>query len=249
MEEFLIFLAIGFFAQIIDGALGMAYGLITTTSLLSLGFPPVNASAITHAAECITTGFSAFAHHKLGNIDRKLFLKLLVPGIFGAVTGVYILTNVDVSIIKPIIAIYLLIMGIIVMSKAFTVFPPRTITSHLIPLGFGGGLMDAVGGGGWGPIVTSTLLARGHHATKTIGTVNALEVFIAVTITLAFFFNNVMIGWYTVVGLAIGGAIAAPFAAYACKYVPVKILLFSVGLLIIGLSFRTFWISFLKYYF
>lgn len=244
MEEFLIFLVIGFVAQIIDGALGMAYGLITTSSLLSLGFPPVTASAITHAAECITTGFSAFAHHKLGNVDRTLFYKLLVPGLFGAIAGVFILTHVDVDIIKPIIAIYLLVMGIIVMTKAFTVFPPQKITSHLVPLGFAGALMDAVGGGGWGPIVTSTLLARGHHAGLTIGTVNACEVFITTTITIAFFLSNVIVGWHTVVALAIGGAIAAPLAAYICKYVPVKILLFTVGLLIIALSIRTFLISF-----
>lgn len=244
MEEILIFLAIGFFAQVIDGALGMAYGLVSTTFLLSFGVPPVNASAITHASECVTTGFSAFAHHKLGNVDRTIFFRLLVPGMLGAICGVLVLTQVDSDIIKPIMAFYLLVMGIIVISKALTVFPPQSVTSHLIPLGFAGAFMDAVGGGGWGSIVTSTLLARGHHVRTTIGSVNACEVFITATTSITFFFSNVVIGWKIVLALAIGGAIAAPFGALLCKHIPVKIMLFLVGFLIIGLSLRTLWLSF-----
>lgn len=243
MEEFLIFMLIGFLAQVIDGALGMAYGLTTTTFLLSFGYPPVSASAITHAAECITTGFSAYAHHRLGNVDNALFFKLLVPGMIGAILGVILLTHVDADFIKPIIAFYLLAMGFIVISKAFTVFPPVAVTKHLIPLGFGGAFMDAIGGGGWGPIVTSTLLARGHHARTTIGSVNACEVFIATTVSITFFLSNVIIGWQVVVALAIGGAIAAPVGALLCKHIPIKVLLFTVGLLIIGLSSRTLWMS------
>lgn len=243
MEEFLIFLMVGFLAQLIDGALGMAYGLTTTTFLLNFGLPPVTASAVTHAAECITTGFSAFAHHRMGNVDHTLFLKLLVPGMVGAIVGVIVLTHIEGDLIKPFIAIYLLVMGFIVFSKAFTVFPPQSATHHLIPLGFVGAFMDAIGGGGWGPIVTSTLLARGHDARTTIGSVNACEVFIATTVSIAFFLSNVMIGWKVVVALAIGGAIAAPLGALLCKHVPVKALLFTVGLLIIGLSSRTLWMS------
>jgi hypothetical protein len=243
IEEFLFFLLVGFLAQLVDGALGMAYGLISTTFLLSFGLPPVTASAVTHAAECITTGFSAYAHHQLGNVDRKLFFKLLLPGMVGAIVGVFVLTHVDGDLIKPFIAIYLFIMGCIVTVKAFTVFPPQFITSHLVPLGFGGALMDAIGGGGWGPIVTSTLLARGNQARMTIGTVNACEVFIATTVSLTFFLSNVIIGWHTVIALAIGGAVAAPIGAYVCKYIPVRVLLFTVGFLIIALSCRTLWMS------
>lgn len=243
MEEIFIFVLIGFLAQVIDGALGMAYGLITTTFLLSLGYPPVSASAITHAAECITTGFSAFAHHRMGNVDSTLFFKLLVPGIMGAILGVILLTHVDATLIKPLIAFYLLVMGFIIISKTFTVFPPVAISKHLIPLGFGGAFMDAIGGGGWGSIVTSTLIARGHHARTTIGSVNACEVFITTTVSITFFLSNVLIGWQVVVALAVGGAIAAPIGALLCKHIPIKVLLFSVGLLIIGLSFRTLWLS------
>lgn len=244
MEDFLIFLLIGFLAQLIDGALGMAYGLTTTSFLLNFGFPPVTASAITHAAECVTTGLSALAHHRLGNVNRSLFFKLLLPGMIGAIIGVFILTRVDNDLIKPIISIYLLVMGLIVISKAFTVFPPQSTEHHLIPLGFGGAFMDAIGGGGWGPIVTSTLLARGHDPRTTIGSVNACEFFIATTVSIAFFMNNVIVGWQVILALAIGGAIAAPIGAYLCKHVPVKILLFIVGTLIIGLSLRALWVSF-----
>ncbi|MBA3815371.1 MAG: sulfite exporter TauE/SafE family protein [Parachlamydiaceae bacterium] len=243
MEDFLIFFTIGFIAQIIDGALGMAYGLTTTTFLLNFGVPPISATAITHAAECITTGFSAIAHHRLGNVNKTFFFRLLFPGVIGAILGVLLITNIDADIIKPFMAIYLLVMGIVIISKAFTVFPPVTVTHHLAPLGFIGGFMDAVGGGGWGPIITSTLLARGQNARMTIGSVNASEFFISVTVTIAFFFSHTFIGWPIVAALAAGGAVAAPIGAWLCKHIPVKVLLFVVGLLIIGLSTRMLWLS------
>lgn len=243
MEDFLIFFLIGFIAQLIDGALGMAYGVTTTTFLLNFGMPPVTASAITHVAECVTTGFSAIAHHQLGNVNKTLFLRLLLPGMVGAVLGVMMITHIDGESIKPFIGIYLLIMGLIVLSKAFTVFPPIAVTRHLMPLGFIGAFMDAVGGGGWGPIITSTLLARGHNARITIGSVNACEFFIVFTVSITFFFNQVFIDWQTIIALALGGAIAAPIGAFLCKHIPVKVLLFLVGLLLIGLSSRTIWIS------
>lgn len=243
MEEFFALVVIGFLAQIIDGTLGMAYGVTSTSCLLYFGFSPISASAITHAAECITTGFSAIAHHQFGNINKALFFKLLLPGIVGAILGAFMLTHVDSDFIKPIIASYLLILGFIILSKTFAVFPPVAVTHHLIPLGFIGAFMDAIGGGGWGPIVTSTLLARGHDARTTIGSVNASEFFIAVTASITFFLSNVVIGWHAVIALAIGGAIAAPCGAFLCKHIPVRVLLFTVGLLIIGLSSRTLWIS------
>lgn len=238
MEDFIFYASIGFLAQLIDGALGMAYGLISTTFLLSFGLPPATASAITHAAECVTTGFSAIAHHQFGNIDKRLFLRLLIPGMCGAIAGVILLTHIDGELIKPFIGFYLFMMGCIVISKAFIVFPPQNAASHLIPLGFGGAFFDAVGGGGWGPIVTSTLLARGLNPRMTIGSVNATEFFIALTATLAFFLNNVLVEWKVIAALAIGGAIAAPLGAWLCKHIPVKWMFFLVGMLIIGLSLR-----------
>lgn len=243
MEDFIIFFIVGMVAQLIDGALGMAYGLTTTTFLLNFGYPPVIASSVTHAAECITTGFSGLAHHRLGNVNRYIFLRLLIPGMIGAVIGVVFLTNVDGNAIKPYIATYLFILGCIILTKAFTVFPPQKTSQHLIPLGFFGALMDAIGGGGWGPIVTSTLLASGHDTRTTIGSVNATEFFIATTVSIAFFLSNVLIGWQTVVALALGGAIGAPFGALLCKYMPLKPLMIIVGLLIIVLSLRTLFIN------
>lgn len=243
MEDFAIYFAIGFLAQVIDGALGMAYGLTATSLLLSFGVPPVNASAITHAAECVTTAFSAISHHRFGNIDKRLFFSLLVPGLIGSILGVLVLTRVDNNIIKPIIGIYLLFMGVTVLIKAFVVFPPRKLGRHLISLGLGGGFMDAVGGGGWGSIVTSTLLARGQCPRMTIGSVNAVEFFVAMTASIVFFYNQVIVGWEIIAGLALGGAIAAPFGAYLCKHIPVKALLMIAGTLIIALSLRVLWIT------
>ncbi|MCE5317681.1 MAG: sulfite exporter TauE/SafE family protein [Parachlamydia sp.] len=244
MELFLEFLIIGFLAQLVDGALGMAYGLTSTTLLLSTGLSPAYASFTTHAAECITSGFSGLSHHQFGNVDGKLFRRLLLPGILGAIVGSFLLTMIDSHKIKPFVALYLLIMGAIIVIKAFREFPPRSVTTHLIPLGFTGAFMDSVGGGGWGPIVTSTLLVRGNDARMTIGSVNACEFFIAVASSLTFLAGGVDIGWQVVAALAIGGAIAAPIGAWLCKHIPTKWLMMIVGTLIVGLSCRTFWLSF-----
>lgn len=244
MELFFEFLIIGFLAQLVDGALGMAYGLTSTTLLLTVGVSPAYASATTHAAECITTGFSGLAHHQFGNVDKTLFRRLLLPGVLGAIAGALLLTLFDTHAIKPLVAFYLLIMGTIIIIKAFREFPPRSVTSHLTPLGFLGAFMDAVGGGGWGPIVTSNLLVRGNDARMTIGSVNACEFFIAVASSITFLAGGVDIGWQVVAALALGGAIAAPIGAWLCKHMPIKWLMLIVGTLIVGLSCRTFWHSF-----
>lgn len=244
MSDFFNFLIIGFLAQLVDGALGMAYGIISTTLLLSIGFSPASASATTHASECLTTGFSALAHHQFGNVNRQLFLRLLMPGIIGSVIGVILLTHVDSASIKPFIAIYLMVLGFIIIGKIFREIPPKTVTHHLMPLGFIGALLDAIGGGGWGPIVTSSLLARGNDVRTTIGSVNACEFFITMTVSATFLVSGTYIGWHVVTGLAIGGAIASPISALLCKYVPIKYLFFAVGSLIVILSAHTLWLSF-----
>lgn len=243
MQEFFGFLLVGFLAQLVDGALGMAYGLTSTTLLLSLGLSPLTASATTHAAECVTTGFSAIAHHQFGNVNRFLFLRLLIPGMLGALIGSLLLVHLDGDYIKPFIALYLMAMGVVIIVKFFKDFPPRTVTRHLIPLGFFGALLDTIGGGGWGPIVTSTLLMRGHDVRTTIGSVSASEFFITTTSSFTFFLSGTIIGWHVVAALAIGGAIASPCGAWLCRYVPAQNLLLIVGFLIIGLSGRTLWIS------
>lgn len=238
MEEFIGYLIVGFLAQLVDAALGMAYGLTATTLFLSFGLPPITASATTHAAECFTTGFSALAHHQFGNVNRFLFRRLLIPGVLGSIAGAILLNLINSELIKPFVALYLLIMGMIVIIKAFKQFPPYQVTRHLIPLGLIGGFLDAMGGGGWGPVVTSTLLARGNDARTTIGSVNACEFFIAVAATITFFLGGVHLDWHVIAALAIGGAIASPIGAWLCKHVPARIILSLVGTIIIILSLR-----------
>ena len=240
MEQILLYVAIGFFAQIVDGALGMAYGVSATTFLLSFGISPAIASASVHAAECVTTALSGLSHLGFGNVDMRLFKRLLIPGIVGAVLGSYILTAVPGDVIKPYVAAYLMLMGIFILFKAIRQVVPKEITSHLIPLGLAGGFLDAIGGGGWGPIVVSTLVARGNNPRLTIGSVNLAEFFVALSASITFILTIGLGFWQAIVGLAIGGAIAAPLAAYITKRIPTRMLMFLVGLLIIALSLRTF---------
>jgi len=238
-SELLIYIAIGFAAQLIDGALGMAYGVTASSLLLSLGLPPAVASATVHAAECFTTGASAASHHAFGNIDKHLFRRLLLPGIIGAALGAYLLASLPGEAMRPLIATYLLLMGGIIVIKGFRAFPPRKVTSHLVPLGLFGALVDAMGGGGWGPIVSSNLLARGNEFRLTVGTVNAVEFFVTLTASLVFLLTLGLNHWEVIVGLAIGGVVAAPFGAWLVKHVRPRPMLVIVGLLVIALSIRT----------
>ncbi|MBP6705458.1 MAG: sulfite exporter TauE/SafE family protein [Vicinamibacteria bacterium] len=237
--EFWLFVAAGFVAQLIDGALGMAYGVTASSLLLAFGVPPAAASATVHAAECFTTGASAVSHHVFDNIDRALFKRLLIPGIAGAVLGAYILTSLPADALKPWVAAYLLVMGLIIVGKAFREFPPRSVTTHIAPLGFTGALLDSIGGGGWGPVVASTLVARGNHVRTTVGTVNAVEFFVTFAASVTFFLTIGLTNWHMILALAIGGLPAAPLGAWICKHYPVKRLMVIVGLLVIALSLRT----------
>ena len=239
LSELLPYIAIGFAAQLIDGALGMAYGVTASTLLLGLGVPPAVSSATVHAAECFTTGTSALSHHAFGNIDRKLFRRLLLPGVVGAAAGAYLLSSIDGDALKPWIAGYLLLMGAVILVKGFRDFPPRRVTSHVAPLGFFGALIDAIGGGGWGPIVASNLLARGNEFRMTVGSVNAVEFFVTLTASAVFLLTLGLGHWEIIVGLAIGGVIAAPFGGWLVKRVPPRPMLCFVGLLVIALSIRT----------
>jgi uncharacterized membrane protein YfcA len=239
MDEIWYYILIGFIAQIVDGALGMAYGLTATSFLLGFGTAPATASATVHAAEVFTTGFSSISHHYFGNVDKKLFFKLLVPGVIGAAFGAFILASLPGEQLTPFISGYLLIIGIVILVKAFREFPPVVVTEYLTPLGFLGALIDAIGGGGWGPIVASTLLARGSHVRMTVGTVNAVEFFVTLTASIVFIITLGLSNWKIIAGLAIGGAVAAPIGAYAVKRIPLRPMLFFVGLLVIAMSVRT----------
>lgn len=238
-----LYLVVGFVAQMIDGALGMAYGVSSNTFLLSVGVPPAIASACVHLAETFTTGVSGVSHWRLGNVDKELFKKLIIPGILGAVAGAYILTQIDGDVIKPWISGYLLVMGIVILVKALRHNGEHNeVTSHISILGAIGGFFDAIGGGGWGPIVTTTLVARGKHPRFAIGSVNSSEFFITFSQSVVFIFtlsSELLSNWMVIVGLLLGGMIAAPLAAMVTKKLPVKVLMAMVGLLIIGLSIRT----------
>lgn len=241
---FLLYVLVGFLAQMIDGALGMAYGVSSNTFLLSLGIPPAAASASVHMAEVVTTGISGISHWKLGNVDWKLVNRLLIPGVIGGALGAYLLTSIDGNIIKPYIAVYLLIMGGVIVYKAFTLVPRNKPDEYHGPrislLGLFGGFCDAIGGGGWGPVVTSTLVARGKNPRMTIGSVNFSEFFVTLVQSILFVLTlNFMEYWQVILGLLVGGAIAAPIAARLAQKLPMKALMIFVGILIIVLSIRT----------
>jgi len=241
-QEFALYIVAGFIAQIIDGALGMAYGVTASSILIALGVPPAATSATVHAAECFTTGASALSHRAFGNVDGFLFRRLLIPGIAGAILGAYILSNFPGDELRPYISGYLILIGAIIVYKAFREFPPREVTSHLIPLGFVGAFIDAIGGGGWGPIVASNLIVRGNDIRKTVGSVNAVEFFVTLSASATFLITLGMTNWQIILGLAIGGVFAAPLGAWASKYIPVKPFMIFVGVLIVLISIRTLWI-------
>ncbi len=235
------FILVGLFAQMVDGALGMAYGATCSSFLLGLGLPPATASASVHVAEIFTTGASGLSHLKFGNVNKKLFMYLLFPGVIGAVAGAYILSDViDGDFIKPFIAIYLLFLGVVILRKALRPKIVKKKTKNIGWLAVFGGFMDSIGGGGWGPIVTSTLLSKGRSANYTIGSVNLAEFFVALSGAGTFLLFTGISGWQAIIGLIIGGVIASPLAAFVVSRVKRKPLMIIVGILIVVLSIRTF---------
>jgi uncharacterized membrane protein YfcA len=240
-HDIVYFVIAGFIAQTIDGALGMAYGVSLTSLLLSMGIPPALASASVHTAEVFTTAVSGASHLKLGNVDRSLLKKLLIPGILGGAGGAYLLTQLPGSSVKPFVAVYLLVIGVRIVYKSVRRSEPQKNHRRIIPLAAAGGFMDAVGGGGWGPIVTSTLVARGNHPRYTIGTVNLSEFFVTLVqaFTFAAFLGSLHEHLMLIVGLIVGGILAAPLAAHMCRRIPARALTAVVGVLIVSLSVRT----------
>ncbi len=232
-QTLLPYILVGFGAQIIDGALGMAYGVISSSLLLALGVPPKAASASVHAAETCTTAVSALSHVLHRNVDWKLFSRLVIPGIIGGVVGAYVLSNIDGNIIKPYIQTYLAAIGLWLLWRGFMYPPKRREPRFIAPLGLAGGFLDATGGGGWGPVVTSNLLIQGASPRHTIGTVNTVEFFLTLSISITFLLH---LGWETfttaTLGLLIGGVVAAPFGAMIARHVPAKPLMIMVGFIL-----------------
>ncbi|MCF0060054.1 sulfite exporter TauE/SafE family protein [Dyadobacter chenwenxiniae] len=244
-SDFALYLLVGLAAQVVDGALGMAYGVTSTSFLLSLGVPPAISSTSVHVAEMFTTGASAISHFRYKNINKKLFKSLLIPGVLGAITGAYLLSDViDGNFIKPYIAAYMLVLGLIIIKKALQKNLVKNKTKKIGILAAAGGFLDSIGGGGWGPIVTSTLLGQGRDPRYTIGSVNAAEFVIAFASGITFLIFTGVSSWQVVSGLIIGGVIAAPFGAMLVGKIKRKPLMLIIGALVIGLSVRTIWLSF-----
>lgn len=227
------FILIGFAAQLVDGALGMAFGQISTTVLVTLGVPPAAASAGVHTAETFTTAVSGISHVAHRNVDWWLFVRIMIPGVIGGVAGAYLLTQVSADAARPAVLGYLTLLGLYLFYRGVMHRHTERRPKVIAPLGLAGGFLDAAGGGGWGAIVTSNLLVQGSNPRKTIGTVNTAEFFLTVTISATFIFA---LGWeaFTVatVGLLIGGVIAAPFGAWIAKRVNPDRLLTFVGALV-----------------
>lgn len=242
-KKFLTYLLVGFTAQIIDGALGMAYGLSASSFLISAGVPPAAASASIHISEIFTTGISGFSHWWFGNIDKVMFKKLIVPGVIGSGLGAYFLSSFDGNVIKPYISFYLLIMGVIIVIKAMKKIVLFQKHKHLRLIAFFGGFVDASGGGGWGSVVATTLIGKGNHPKLTIGSVNAVEFFITLCSSVVFVWMIGIHSWLIIAGLIIGGTLAAPLGAFVCHRINVRFAMILVGLLIIFLSVRTILLS------
>ncbi|WP_447945656.1 sulfite exporter TauE/SafE family protein [Stenotrophomonas indicatrix] len=235
-SEFWWFILIGLGAQLVDGALGMAFGLVSSSVLLSMGLPPAQVSASVHTAEVFTTGASGVSHLVAGNVDKRLFFRLALPGALGGALGAYVLTQIPGDLIRPLIYLYLLVLAIIILARAAGRWMPKGEIRRVPVLGFFAGLLDASGGGGWGPVATSTLLARGGQARTTIGTVNAAEFVVTLTISATFLLSMGVQHLQIVAGLLIGGMMAAPVAAVLVKRVKERWVLVAVGVLVLGIS-------------
>lgn len=248
LASFLIFMAVGFLAQLVDGAVGMAYGVTSATFLLAFGIPPANVSASVHASKVFTCAASAWAHVRFGNTVPRLAFWLATGGIVGGVIGAYILTTIPPNTVKPIIITYLAIMGVIILTRSMRVRIAATKRdfSGALPLGTVGGFLDAMGGGGWGPTVTTTLIGSGVEPRVAIGSTNTAEFFVAVAVSVSFITMLLTGHWdqateltqnlWPVLGLIAGGLIAAPLAARVTRVLPASRMTWIVGLVVIGLA-------------
>jgi uncharacterized protein len=233
----------GFLAQLVDGAMGMAFGITSTTLLIFLAYNPAAASAIVHFAEIVTSSISGFSHIKFGNVDWHALVKVAVPGGIGAFIGAVLLSSVDLSAARPWTASILFTLGALVLyrfTRPIILGKKRRARARwLAPLGLAGGFIDATGGGGWGPVVTTSLTASNAlEPRKAIGTTNTAEFVIAVAASVGFIFGlgATEIPWDAVLALLIGGGLAAPIAAWLVSKAPQRLLGIMVGNLIIALN-------------
>jgi uncharacterized membrane protein YfcA len=236
-SELLALVAIGFVAQLIDGALGMAFGVISTSAMLALGMPPAQASAVVHTAEIFTTGASAASHIYHRNVDWRLVTRLGAAGVIGAILGAWVLSNLDASAVRPYVSIYLFAIAIFILYRAIRKTPTREAPAAFAPpIGFVAGFLDASGGGGWGPVATSALVGSGQAPRTAVGSVNTTEFFVTVAAATTFFVELGASPIPSLVALVIGGLIAAPFGGYLVRRIPARTLMVLVGLLILTLA-------------
>jgi uncharacterized membrane protein YfcA len=245
--DFYLFLLAGFAAQMVDGALGMAYGVTATTTLLSVGVPPAAASASVHSSEIFTSGVSGLMHLRFRNVNTRLFRKLLVPGMLGAILGAFFISELEAlfQYVKGFVAIYTLLLGVLIIRKAVRKKRKTKKFKRVRPLAFVGGFLDSVGGGGWGPIVTTTLIAGGRAPRYTIGSVNLAEFFVAAASSVAFVTLIGLTQLQIIAGLILGGLIAAPLAAHLSQRLPIRTMMITVGCVVILVSLRLILLAFL----
>ena len=233
--EYLIFIILGFLASLIDGCIGMAYGVFLTSSLTFLGYPLLISSSSVHFSEIFTTLFSGLSHFRAGNMDMRVVKKILLPGIIGGIIGALFLSKINNDFIKPIVMVYLLLIGVYILIKFFV--KNNKINIRNLPLIGGiGGFVDAVGGGGWGPIVSGSLIAKGVNPRKTIGSVNIVEFFVTFSQSLVFFYFVKFEAIKMIICLIIGGALASPISAYVVKKTRTDILMLWIAFVIICIN-------------
>jgi uncharacterized membrane protein YfcA len=235
------YVALGFAAQLVDGALGMAYGLIATSVLLASGAPPTTASASVHAAEMVTTGLAGASHIWHRNVDWRMVRRLAPAGVIGGIIGAYVLTELPEQPVKVFVAIYLLGMAFLIARRLLDGRVEHKRSVRVVPLGLGGGFLDAIGGGGWGPVVNSTLIAQGESPRHSIGSASVCEFFVTAAISATFIVTLDLATYGQIVlGLILGGALAAPFAGWFSRTLPQRVLMSLVALVVSGLGVYSF---------
>lgn len=246
-ETFLYFMLGGFIAQLIDGALGMAYGVSATTFLLTLGVSPAVASMSVHASEIVTSGVSGIMHLRFGNVNNRLFKSIVVPGIIGSIIGAYLLSEFEQysNYIKPIVSSYTLFLGALIIYKVVRKKQERKKVTRVGWLATLGGFLDSIGGGGWGPVVSSTLIARGKNPRMIVGSVNLAEFFVSLASSFTFFTILGAAAWQPILGLILGGVCAAPIAAYLTSRLNIKAMMLFVGIVVIIVSLRNIFTLFI----
>lgn len=247
---FYYFLGAGFVFAMIDGAIGMSYGVVSTAFSLSMGITPASASMAVHLSEIMSNGIAGWMHYRMGNVNWKMFKMLILPGIIGAATGACLISSLEQYAVytKPLVSIYTLILGSVILSKAFKTAAKRSADKFkkISLLGLGGGFIDALGGGGWGSIVLSTLIAGGRHPRFSLGTVKLTRFFIAMIGSLVFLTMLNSAPWSAITGLVIGSALAAPIAARISNKISVKVIMVAVGVIVIITSLRGIILSLMK---